>query len=100
MFTSVTSGREIEIFVVSVGSRSDRSPTSNLAAANGAEGAVELRDELAAKMSAAQITEAQRLAFQFTLLRHVPLAASGAAATSRSARNALLVLMCGPSLRF
>jgi TPR repeat protein len=34
----------------------------NLAAANGAEGAVELRDELAAKMTAAQITEAQRLA--------------------------------------
>jgi uncharacterized protein len=34
----------------------------NLAAANGAEGAVELRDELAAKMTPAQITEAQRLA--------------------------------------
>jgi hypothetical protein len=34
----------------------------NLAAANGAEGAEALRDELAAKMTAAQITEAQRLA--------------------------------------
>ena len=34
----------------------------SLAAANGAEGAEELRDELAAKMTAAQITEAQRLA--------------------------------------
>jgi uncharacterized protein len=31
----------------------------NLAAANGAEGAEELRDELAAKMTAAQITEAR-----------------------------------------
>jgi uncharacterized protein len=34
----------------------------SLAAANGTEGAVELRDELAAKMTPAQITEAQTLA--------------------------------------
>ena len=34
----------------------------NLAAANGADGAAELRDELAAKMTPAQIAEAQRFA--------------------------------------